>query len=78
MTRIAKSSTAAAWTMDPEIILCRLRSLVERKDAVAVKVPPMSDGWMRKKGYLPTTSRLGIWLRIEAVKRRVRRGDGRG
>ncbi len=66
-------SISLGWSW--ESLKFGLEDIVARRSRYDAALSPMSDGWMKKKGYMPTTSRLGIWLRIEAVKRRVRRAE---
>lgn len=78
--KAVKTETRPRWHVAPEVTLERLSGLLSSKEAVAMRVPPMSDGWMRKKGYiLGPLGGLRIRIRVGLLKLRIRArlGDGR-
>ncbi len=69
----------AAWRVAPSLIVERLRDVVDRREAVRLRVSPMSSGWMERRGYwLPASASFRLKLRVWSVKRRVRKAARRG
>ncbi len=68
--------TMPAWKVSPELIVERLRALVDSREAVRIRVPAMSEAWMVKRGYLiPAAVRLRTRVRVALLRRKARRAD---